>query len=93
MADKRADSGPELGFDQVLDRLREVVDHLEEGHLSLEEALSSYEEGVALARRGHLLLGDAERRVDLLIRGREGALETVAAGDEMGMGEEDGEKS
>jgi exodeoxyribonuclease VII small subunit len=57
------------GFDQVLDRLRTVVERLEQGNLSLEESLKVFEEGVSLARKGHTLLEAAEKRVEVLVRG------------------------
>jgi exodeoxyribonuclease VII small subunit len=62
-----ASSSPELGFDQILARLREVVIRLESGELSLEQSLVIYEEGVQLARRGQQLLTSAERRVEILL--------------------------
>jgi exodeoxyribonuclease VII small subunit len=70
----------ELGFDQVVDRLREVVDRLETGNLSLEESLAAYEQGVGLARRGHGLLDSAEKRVELLVASRDGT-STVPLGE------------
>ncbi len=60
------------GFDQVLERLRGVVEKLEHGNLSLEESLRTFEEGVMLARRGHTLLDAAEKRVEMLTRGGTG---------------------
>jgi exodeoxyribonuclease VII small subunit len=62
-----AAGGPELGFDQILTRLREVVTRLESGELSLEQSLLVYEEGVQLARRGQHLLASAEKRVEILV--------------------------
>jgi exodeoxyribonuclease VII small subunit len=63
-----ADAGaPELGFDQILARLREVVMRLESGELSLEQSLVIYEEGVQLARRGQQQLASAEKRVEILV--------------------------
>ncbi len=62
----------ELGFDQILVRLREVVGRLESGELSLEQSLQVYEEGVALARRGQQLLVTAEKRVEILVSGSGG---------------------
>jgi len=56
-------------FDQILLRLRGVVEKLEGGQLSLEEALAAFEEGVRLARRGNEVLDTAERRVEVLTRG------------------------
>lgn len=67
---------PELGFDQILGRLREVVTRLESGELSLEQSLLVYEEGVQLARRGQQLLASAERRVEILVSAS-GGLEIV----------------
>jgi exodeoxyribonuclease VII small subunit len=74
----------ELGFDQILARLRDVVLRLESGDLSLEQSLLVYEEGVQLARRGQQLLASAERRVEILVSAS-GGLE-VAPFDEPGSG-------
>lgn len=62
----------ELGFDDVIERLRQVVARLEEGNLSLEQSLQAYEQGVGLARRGHALLDEVERRVEVLVKGADG---------------------
>jgi exodeoxyribonuclease VII small subunit len=75
---------PDLGFDQILARLREVVMRLESGELSLEQSLVIYEEGVQLARRGQQLLASAERRVEILVSAS-GGLE-IAPFDEPGPG-------
>jgi exodeoxyribonuclease VII small subunit len=65
----------DLGFDQLLARLREVVTRLESGELTLEQSLIVYEEGVALARRGQHLLASAEKRVEILVSAA-GGIET-----------------
>ena len=64
---------PELGFDQVLDRLRQVVLRLEQGSPSLEQALLAFEDGVKLSRRGSAILDAAEQRVELLIQQEDGS--------------------
>ena len=69
----KTDSGQELGFDQVLDRLRQVVLRLEQGSLSLEQALLAFEDGVMLSRRGSAILDAAEQRVELLIQQEDGS--------------------
>lgn len=79
-----AGPGGELGFYQIIGRLREVVMRLESGDLSLEQSLLVYEEGVQLARRGQHLLASAERRVEILVSAS-GGLE-VAPFDEPGPG-------
>jgi exodeoxyribonuclease VII small subunit len=63
----------ELGFDQVLERLRQVVGRLEQGSLPLEQALRSFEEGVRLSRRGSSILDAAEHRVELLLKDEAGS--------------------
>jgi len=73
----RRRSGEEPGFDDVLERLRVVVERLEGGKLTLEESLAAYEEGVALARRGHALLDRAEKRVEVLVRAGSAGVEVA----------------
>jgi exodeoxyribonuclease VII small subunit len=63
----------ELGFDQAIERLRQIVSKLEQGSLPLEQALQAFEEGVALARRGSSILDAAELRVEQLLQGADGA--------------------
>lgn len=68
LSDSTRDNTDDLGFDQVVERLRTVVARLEQGNLSLEESLAAYESGVNLARRGHSLLDNVEKRVEMLVR-------------------------
>lgn len=63
-----ADPTDNSGFDQVLQKLRVVVERLEGSQLSLEEALLAFEDGVKLARRGSQILDAAEHRVEVLLR-------------------------
>jgi exodeoxyribonuclease VII small subunit len=86
-----------MGFDRVLLRLRQVVSQLETGQLGIEESLRVYEEGIALARRAHQVLDNAEKRVELLVQGsgRNGELSAApfdedAAGDDHGDSERRG---
>jgi exodeoxyribonuclease VII small subunit len=69
-----ADDKP--GFDQVLDRLRQIVARLEQGNLPLEQALQAFEEGVQLSRAGSAILDAAELRVEALVRGEDGSEST-----------------
>ncbi len=62
---KSADKTP--GFDDILTELDEVVERLEQGDLPLEEALERFERGVKLARDGERILGQAEKRVEVLL--------------------------
>jgi exodeoxyribonuclease VII small subunit len=65
------------GFDQVIAKLRGVVEKLEAGSLGLEQALGAFEEGVRLSRRGAEILEQAERRVEILTRSVDGAPQAV----------------
>src|SRR5262249_46649653 len=60
----------ERSFESSLASLEQIVAQLESGDLPLERALALFEEGVALARRCQSQLGDAERKVELLLRER-----------------------
>ena len=60
----------EQNFESSLASLERIVAHLESGDLPLERALELFEEGVALARRCQSQLGDAERKVEMLLRER-----------------------
>ncbi len=60
-------------FEASLKRLEEIVATLEDGNLSIEESLKLFEEGVRLSRLSNKILDDAERRVEILVKG-EGSL-------------------
>jgi len=65
----------ELSFEEALKRLEELVAKLEAGDLSLEQALEAFEEGVRLSRLCSQRLNEAQKRVSILLRNQEGALE------------------
>ncbi len=64
--------GDDPSFEAALAKLEVLVDRLEQGDLTLEQALAAFEEGVALARRCGTQLGDAERRIEVLLRQGDG---------------------
>jgi exodeoxyribonuclease VII small subunit len=66
----------DIKFEDALERLEQIVDQLEAGHLGLEDSLKVFEEGVGLARRCAKYLDDAEKRIELLTRDESGALKT-----------------
>ncbi len=53
-------------FEQSLDQLEQIVQHLERGEVSLEESLTAFERGIELARQCQQRLDDAEQRVETL---------------------------
>lgn len=56
-----------LSFEQILDRLSEVVEQLESGEAPLEQSLAIFEQGVTLSRLGGRRLDEAERRIEVLL--------------------------
>lgn len=64
-------------FEQALEQLQQTVKKLEGGELSLDQALKNFEEGVRLSRICQKQLGEAEQKVDLLIKAtQDGTVET-----------------
>ena len=63
-------------FESSLKRLEEVVKKLETGDLPLEEALKAFEEGVKQAAFCTRKLDEAEKRVELLLKQKDGSFST-----------------
>ncbi len=63
-------------FESSLKRLEEVVKKLESGDLTLEESLKSFEEGVKHAGFCSRKLDEAEKRVELLLKQKDGSFIT-----------------
>jgi exodeoxyribonuclease VII small subunit len=62
-------------FETALEELERVVEQLESGDLSLEEALAAFEKGVGLVKQCNQKLNEVERRLELLVKDKEGKLE------------------
>lgn len=59
-------------FEASLGKLEEIVSKLEEGELSLEESLKLFEDGVKLSRECQERLTQAERRIEILLKDKNG---------------------
>jgi len=62
----------EITFEQALVALEGVVERLEKGELPLEESLQLYEEGIRLSRLCHGKLGEAEGKIEMLLKDAKG---------------------
>jgi exodeoxyribonuclease VII small subunit len=62
-------------FESVLEELESVVEQLESGNLSLEDSLAAFEKGVGLVKDCNQRLDEVEKRIELLIRDKEGRLQ------------------
>lgn len=72
MADKNA---AEKKFEVALEELEKVVEQLESGDLSLEDSLTAFEKGVGLVKYCNQKLTDVEKKIELLVRDKEGKLQ------------------
>ena len=78
---------PNKKFETALEELEQVVEQLESGDLSLEDSLAAFEKGVGLVKLCNQKLTEVEKKVELLVKDKEGKLqlkpfEEVADGDE-----------
>ena len=64
----------EKKFETAMARLEEIVQGLEQGDLPLEQSLKLFEEGVKLSRICNKRLEEAERKVEILFKDKDGAL-------------------
>ncbi|MBI2089498.1 MAG: exodeoxyribonuclease VII small subunit [Deltaproteobacteria bacterium] len=62
-------------FEEALEELEKVVERLESGELSLEDSLAAFEEGVKLVRFCNQKLIEVEKKIELLVKDKEGKLQ------------------
>jgi exodeoxyribonuclease VII small subunit len=65
---------PKERFEDALNKLEKIVSQLEEGDISLEESLKLFEEGIRLSRICNQKLEEAEKKVEILLKGEDGIL-------------------
>ena len=63
-------------FEESLKKLEAIVDQLEKGDLPLEDSLKLFEDGVSLSAVCKKELDEAEGKVQMLIKQRDGSLKT-----------------
>ncbi|MBM3212473.1 exodeoxyribonuclease VII small subunit [Candidatus Poribacteria bacterium] len=63
-----------IKFEEALDKLEKIIEELENGKLSLDESLSAFEEGIKLSRICQKYLDEAERKIEILVKGEDGQL-------------------
>jgi exodeoxyribonuclease VII small subunit len=61
-------------FEDALSSLESIVSKLEDGDLPLEESLKLFEEGIKLSRFCNQKLNEAQKRVEVLLKGNGGEL-------------------
>ena len=62
-------------FEVALEELEGMVEQLETGELALEESLAAFEKGVGLVKYCNQKLAEVEKKVELLLKDKEGKLQ------------------
>jgi len=61
-------------FEDALNKLEKIVSKLEDGEIPLEESLKLFEEGIRLSRLCNQKLEEAEKRVEILMKDKNGVI-------------------
>ncbi|HEY4717280.1 MAG TPA: exodeoxyribonuclease VII small subunit [bacterium] len=64
----------DINFEEALKKLDKIVEKLEMGNIPLEDALKQFDAGVRLVRYLNERLEDAERKIELLVKDKEGKI-------------------
>jgi exodeoxyribonuclease VII small subunit len=64
-------------FEEALGKLEKIVSKLEKGDVPLEESLKLFEEGVRLSNFCNQKLDEAEKRVEILLKDKDGNLKAM----------------
>ncbi|HEX2227862.1 MAG TPA: exodeoxyribonuclease VII small subunit [Candidatus Binatia bacterium] len=62
-------------FERALEELESVVEQLETGELPLDESLVAFEKGVGLVVYCNQKLTEAEKKIELLVKDKEGKMQ------------------
>ena len=73
-------------FEGALEQLEEVVEQLESGDLPLDDSLAAFEKGGGLVKFYNQKLSEVEKKVELLLKDKDGRLQltTLGESDEVG---------
>jgi exodeoxyribonuclease VII small subunit len=77
-----------LKFEQALERLEKIVAEMESSELPLDEVVGRFEEGTRLVRFCAQKLEQAEKKIEILARKKDGTATTEAFEPEPGTGRE-----
>ena len=71
MTDKKDE---EIKFEKAISELEQIVNELEEGNLPLDESLEAFQNGIVLSKICNKQLTEAERKIELLTKDKDGNL-------------------
>lgn len=64
----------DLNFEETMQELETIVKELEEGKLNLDDSIKKFEQGIKLSNNASKYLEDAEKKITVLIEGKNGEL-------------------
>ena len=64
-----------MNFEETMKELEEIVQKLENGDLNLDESIKEFEKGMALSKNASKYLEDAEKKITILVKDKDGNLE------------------
>ena len=73
-------------FEGALEQLEEVVEQLESGELPLDDSLAAFEKGVGLVKFCNQKLSEVEKKVELLLKDKDGRLQLTTLGESVDVG-------
>ena len=82
----KKESAPK-NFEGALAELEEVVEQLESGDLPLDDSLAAFEKGVGLVKFCNQKLNEVEKKVELLLKDKDGRLQLTTLGESDDVGE------
>ncbi len=65
----------EKKFEEAIEELEKIVEQLESGDLSLQDSLAVFEEGVGLVKYCNRKLTEVEKKIELLVKDKDGRLQ------------------
>jgi exodeoxyribonuclease VII small subunit len=71
---QKQEQDPENNFEEAFARLEQILERMNSGSISLDESLKLYEEADKLITLCSKRLNDAERKIEMLIKNRNGEL-------------------
>ncbi len=81
-ADKIAKVDPKLPFEEALVRLESLIQGMDSDQVPLDDLIKNYEEGISLYEICEKRLDEAQGRIDLIRKKRDGSVELEPFGDD-----------
>ena len=65
----------DLNFEETMQELENIVQELEKGNLNLDDSIKKFEKGMDKKKKISNYLEEAEKKITILVKGKDGELE------------------